>query len=238
MTTEIPKQSPAPLKVGMLTYPGFTLLDLAGPQAVLGMHAETYLIWKTLDPVQTDSGMSLNPSHTFDQVPDDLDVLFVPGGYTTNETMADDEVLDFLIKAAKTARYITSVCSGALILGQAGLLDGYRAATHWAVYDVLEAMGIETAPDRVVIDQNRMTGGGVTAGIDFGLTLLAELRGEDVAKITQLMIEYDPKPPFNTGHPDTAGPDMVAMVHNSMGDGPLKTGIEIAKNKRGARVEA
>ncbi len=238
MSTEIPKQSTTPLKVGMLVYPGFTLLDLAGPQAVLGMHAETYLIWKSRDPVPTDSGMSLNPTHTFDQVPDHLDVLFVPGGYTTNDIMADDEVLDFLIVAGKTARYVTSVCSGALILGMAGLLDGYRAATHWAVYDVLKAMDVETAPDRVVIDRNRMTGGGVTAGIDFGLTLLAKLRGEDVAKITQLMIEYDPKPPFNTGHPDTAGPDMVAMVHNSMGDDLLKTGIGIAKNKRGARVEA
>ena len=143
-------------------YPGFTLLDLAGPQAVLGMHAETYLIWKTLDAVPTDSGMSLNPTHTFDQVPGDLDVLFVPGGFTANDQMADDEVLDFLTMAGSTARYITSVCSGALVLGMAGLLDGYRAATHWAVYPVLEAMGVETSPERVVIDRNRMTGGGVT----------------------------------------------------------------------------
>ncbi|MEM9358812.1 MAG: DJ-1/PfpI family protein, partial [Pseudomonadota bacterium] len=134
------------------------------------------------------------------------------------------------------AKYVTSVCSGALLLGMSGLLDGYRAATHWAVYDVLKAMGIETSPDRVVIDRNRMTGGGVTAGIDFGLTLLAELRGEDVAKITQLMIEYNPKPPFNTGHPDAAGPELVAMVHAVMGDTPLKTGIEIAKNKRKEQV--
>lgn len=236
MTTEIPKQSPAPLKVGMLMYPGFTLLDMAGPQAVLGMHAETYLIWKTLDPVPTDSGMSLNPTHTFDLLPEELDVLFVPGGFTTNDQMADDQVLDFLTEVGTTARYITAVCSGALILGMAGLLDGYRAATHWAVYPVLEAMGVETSPERVVIDRNRLTGGGVTAGIDFGLTLLAELRGEKVAKITQLMIEYNPKPPFNTRHPDTAGPDMVAVVHSLIGDDPLKSGIEIAKNKRGAQA--
>ena len=207
MTTEIPKQSPAPLKVGMLVYPGFTLLDLAGPQAVLGMHADTFLIWKTLDPVPTDSGMSLNPTHTFAQVPDHLDILFVPGGYTTNDIMADDEVLDFLIEAGKSARYVTSVCSGALLLG-----------------------------DRVVVDLNRMTGGGVTAGFDFGLTLLAELRGGDVAKITQLMIEYNPEPPFDTGHPDTAGPELVAMVDQSMGDQHIRSGIEIAKNKRGAQV--
>lgn len=238
MATEIPKQSPAPLKAGMLIYPGFTLLDLARPQAVLGMQAETYLVWKTLDPVPSDSGLTLNPTHTFAQVPDHLDVLFVPGGFTTSTQMADDEVLDFLIEAGATVRYVTSVCSGALILGMAGLLDGYRAATHWAVYDVLKAMGIETSPDRVVIDRNRMTGGGVTAGIDFDLTLLAELRGEDVAKITQLMIEYNPKPPFNTGYPDAAGPEMVAMVHAAMGDTPLKTGIEIAKSKRKEQVRA
>ncbi|MEM9028013.1 MAG: DJ-1/PfpI family protein, partial [Pseudomonadota bacterium] len=109
MSTEIPKQSPAPLKVGMLIYPGFTLLDLAGPQAVLGMHAETYLVWKTLDPVPSDSGLTLNPTHTFAQVPDHLDVLFVPGGLTTNAQMADDEVLDFVIEAGATARYVTSV---------------------------------------------------------------------------------------------------------------------------------
>lgn len=236
MTTEIPKQSPTPLKVGMLVYPGFTLLDLAGPQAVLGMHAETFLIWKTLDPVPTDSGMSLNPKHTFVQVRHHLDILFVPGGYTTNDIMADDEVLDFLIEAGEPARCVTSVCSGALILGQAGLLDGYRAATHWVVYAVLEAMGIETAPDRVVFDRNRMTGGGVTAGTDFGRRLLAELRGENVAKINQLMIEYNPEPPFDTGHPDTTGPEMIALVHQSMGDQHIRSGIEIAKNKRGAQV--
>ena len=233
MSNTIPKQTPVPLKVGMLMYPGFTLLDLAGPQAVLAMHSETYLIWKSKDPVPTDSGMTLIPSHTFEEVPEGLDVLFVPGGYTTNDMMADDDVIAFLIKAGETARYITSVCSGALILGMAGLLDGYRAATHWAVYDVLESMGVETAPDRVVIDRNRMTGGGVTAGIDFGLTLLAELRGDEVAKITQLMIEYNPKPPFNAGHPDTAGPEMVNMIRQTMGSGLNEVGIEIAKNKRG-----
>ena len=236
--TMIPNQSPDPLKVGMLMYPGLTLLDLAGPQAVLGMHGETYTVWKTRDPITSDSGMTLTPSHTFEDMPRDLDVLFVPGGFTTTHVMTDDEVLDFLIEAAKGARYITSVCSGALILGQAGLLDGYRAATHWAVHDVLAAMGVEVDPGRVSVDRNRMTGGGVTAGIDFGLTLLAELRGEEVAKLTQLMIEYNPQPPFDTGHPDTAGPEMVAMVHAGMGDGPLKKAALDAKRKRGVPAPA
>ena len=238
MSSTIPKSSPTPLKVAMLLYPGFTLLDLAGPQAVLGMHAETYLCWKTTDPVPTDSGVSINPTHTFDEVPDDLDVLFVPGGYRTNDAMRDDEIIDFLVEKGGTAGYVTSVCSGALILAMAGLLDGYRAATHWAVHDVLESMGVETAPDRVVHDRNRMTGGGVTAGIDFGLALLAELRGEEIAKVTQLMIEYDPEPPFDTGHPDRAGPEMVAGIRAMMGDEANRAGIAIGRDKRGSRAAA
>ncbi len=238
MDTSIPQSTPEPLKVGMLCYPGMTLLDLTGPQAVLGMHSETYMIWKSLDPIPTDSGLSINPSHTFENAPEDLDVLFVPGGYSATEMMGDDEVIDFLVKAGATSKYVTSVCSGALLLGMAGLLDGYKAATHWAVYDVLEALGVETDPSRVVHDRNRMTGGGVTAGIDFGLTLLVEFRGEMVAKMTQLAMEYDPAPPFDTGHPDKAGPELVAMIRQGMGDGLNQAGIATAMRKRGTSTPA
>lgn len=238
MDTSIPKSAPEPLRVGMLCYPGMTILDLTGPQAVLGFHSETFLIWKSLDPVPTDSGLSINPSHMFADVPGHLDVLFAPGGYTATAIMGDDEVIDFLAHAGASARYVTSICSGALLLGMAGLLDGYRAATHWAVYDVLEALGVEAEHSRVVRDRNRMTGGGVTAGIDFGLTLLAELRGEMVAKVTQLALEYDPAPPFDTGSPDKAGPELVAMIKQGMGDGLNKAGIETAKRKRGALATA
>ena len=238
MDTSIPKSAPAPLKVAMLCYPGMTMLDLTGPQAVLGFHAETFLVWKTLDPVPTDSGLSINASHTLNDIPDDLDVLFVPGGYTATEMMRDDDVIDFLARTGRTAKFVTSVCSGALLLGMAGLLDGYRAATHWAVYDVLEALGVEADHARVVHDRNRMTGGGVTAGIDFGLALLAELRGEMVAKMTQLAMEYDPAPPFDTGHPDKAGPELVGMIKQGMGDGLNQAGIETAKRKRGTSAPA
>ncbi|MEM9046907.1 MAG: DJ-1/PfpI family protein [Pseudomonadota bacterium] len=238
METSISKSTPEALKVGMLCYPGMTMLDLTGPQAVLGFHSETYLFWKTLDPVATDSGLPINPSHTFEDVPAELDVLFVPGGYTATAMMGDDEVIEFLSKAGETATYVTSVCSGALLLGMAGLLDGYRAATHWAVYDILEALGVEADLAPVVHDRNRMTGGGVTAGIDFGLTLLAELRGEMVAKMTQLAMEYDPAQPFDTGHPDKAGPELVAMIKQGMGDSLNKAGIETAKNKRGVQAPA
>ncbi len=207
-----------PLVIGMLLYPGFTLLDLAGPQAALGLHGQTLLLWKTLDPVPTDSGVSLNPTTVFADCPRFLDVLFVPGGFGTNQAMADATVVDFLAEIGPTARYVTSVCSGSLLLGMAGLLDGYQAATHWACYDALEAMGATAIHRRVVEDRNRFTGGGVTAGIDFGLKLLAELRGERVAKVTQLAMEYDPEPPFQAGTPDAAGPELTAMALAMMGD--------------------
>ncbi len=207
----------APLEIGMLLYPDMTLLDLAGPQAALGMHGRTHLFWKTLEPVTSDTGIALMPTATFADAPARLDVLFVPGGLGTVEAMKDRALVAFLAEAGRNARYVTSVCTGALLLGMAGLLDGYRAATHWAFYDALKELGVEACHERVVVDRNRFTGGGVTAGIDFGLTLLAELRGNTVAEVTQLMIEYDPAPPFTTGHPRMAGPGVVAAALQVMG---------------------
>ena len=208
-----------PLEVGMLVYPNLTLLDLAGPQAALGLHSRTHLVWKTLDPVMSDSGVAVVPTTTFaDELPR-LDVLFVPGGYGTTAMMEDSEVLTFLAEQGKRARYVTSVCSGSLILARAGLLDGYRAATHWACIPALNAMGIEVEQKRVVVDRNRISGGGVTAGIDFGLTLLAILRDENTAKMTQLMLEYDPAPPFDAGSPSSAGSQITEAV--MAGSAPL-----------------
>ena len=200
----------------MLLYPHMTLLDLAGPQGVLGLHARTHLLWKTLEPVTADTGIALVPTTTFADCPAELDVLFVPGGFGTAAAMNDPEILGFLAARGRQARYVTSVCSGSLILAAAGLLDGYEAATHWAAYPVLERLQVKTAHQRVVVDRNRMTGGGVTAGIDFGLTLLAELRGEMVARTTQLMLEYDPKPPFQSGTPETAGHAVTSAVQAMM----------------------
>ena len=209
----------APLQVGMLVYPGFTLLDLAGPQAAFALHGQTHLIWKTMEPVPTDMGVSMNPTMTFADVPDKLDVLFVPGGFGTLAAMQDKEILEFLARAGSTARYITSVCTGSVILGMAGLLEGYRAATHWAFYEPLEALDIEASHERVAIDQNRITGGGVTAGIDFGLTVIAELKGQDAAEFTQLALEYAPNPPFNAGQPSTARQEIVDMISGTKGIG-------------------
>ncbi len=224
-------QAAKPLKIGMVLYPGLTLLDVVGPQAALGMHGQTFLLSKNLDPVWANTGISINPTTNFADCPRDLDVLFVPGGFGTNAAMKDHAVIGFLADVAPTALYVTSVCTGALPLGMAGLLDGYRAATHWAFYDALAALGATVAHERVVVDRNRFTGGGVTSGIDFGLTLLAELRGEQVAKVTQLALEYDPKPPFQAGTPEQAGADVTGFA--LAGIGPLKPeAVAIARERR------
>ena len=221
-----------PLSLGIVLYPGFTLLDLAGPQSALGLHGQTHLFWKTLDPVLSDSGVALVPTTTFTEFDAEIDILMVPGGFGTNDAMRDPEIIDFLARTGPKARYITSVCSGSLVLGMAGLLDGYRAATHWALYDALEAVGAVPVHERVVIDRNRVTGGGVTAGIDFGLRLLAELRGEDAAKMTQLMMEYDPEPPFDTGHPRRCQPALVAAARAMMGNEMTSEAVRIADSRR------
>ena len=206
-----------PLQVGMLLFPGFTLLDLAGPANVLGYHGKIHLIWKTMEPVPAEMGISINPTTTFGDVPNNLDVIFVPGGFGTNAVLEDVETLDFLARVGRTARYVTSVCTGSVILAAAGLLDGYRAASHWAYYEPLKALSVEPSYDRVCVDRNRYTGGGVTAGIDFGLTLLAELKDQTTAEFIQLALEYDPQPPFNAGHPRVARPELVEMISGDKG---------------------
>ena len=148
-----------------------------------------------------------------------MDVLFVPGGYGTAEAIEDDATMQFLARVGAQARYITSVCSGSVLLAAAGLLEGYRATTHWACYDALAAFGVEVVRgERVVTDRNRVSGGGVTAGIDFGLTLLAQLRGEPLARMSQLMMEYEPAPPFDAGSPQRAGAEAVEVVQNLVQD--------------------
>jgi cyclohexyl-isocyanide hydratase len=167
-----------------------------------------------------DVGFSVIPTTTFADCPQNLDVLMLPGGFGSNAAMEDREIIDFVKGRGQRARYVTSVCTGSLILGAAGLLDGYKAATHWGFYDGLAAMNIEGVHERVVADGNRLTGGGVTAGLDFGLTLLAKLQGEEVARTSQLVIEYDPMPPFECGHPRSAAPETLAAAKALMRDFP------------------
>jgi cyclohexyl-isocyanide hydratase len=149
-------------------------------------------------------------------------------------------VLEFLARVGATARYVTSVCTGSVILGMAGLLKGYRAATHWAFYEPLEVLGIEASHERVAVDRNRITGGGVTAGVDFGLTVIAALKGQNAAEFTQLALEYDPKPPFNAGHPRTARQEIIDMISGAKGimNEMTPAGVKIAKAHMQSLVSA
>ncbi len=196
--------------IGLIMYPGMTALDIVGPQTVFSSlpDVEIHRIWKALEPIQTDDGMMIVPDTTFADCPP-LDVICVGGGLGQMAVVDDPEVLEFLRQQGSSAKFVTSVCGGSEFLAKAGLLQGYRAATHWAMREQLARLGVEVGCERVVIDRNRITGGGVTAGIDFGLTLAETLRGEEAAKIAQLMMEYDPAPPFDVGSPEKAGPDLV-----------------------------
>lgn len=201
------------MNVVMLLYPNLTQLDLTGPFEVLSRARELklHLVWKTLKPVAEERGMRILPTVTFEDCPQ-ADILFVPGGPGQLPLMQDDEVLAFLRQQADGARYVTSVCTGSLVLAAAGLLTGYRATCHWLSLPQLAHFGVEPVARRVVIDRNRITGAGVTSGLDFGLTLLAELFGEQRAKLAQLTMEYDPAPPFKSGSPKSAMPELVAGV--------------------------
>ncbi|MCT9824872.1 DJ-1/PfpI family protein [Pseudomonas veronii] len=194
-------------QIAMLVYPGMTVMDLVGPHCMFGslMGAKIHIVAKSLDPVTSDAGLTIVPTATFDTCPRDLTVLFTPGG--TEGTLAaasDAETLAFMADRGARAKYVTSVCSGSLILGAAGLLKGYKATSHWACRDALAGFGAIPTEARVVRDRNRITGAGVTAGLDFGLSMVAELRDQTYAECTQLMIEYDPDPPFNAGSMKTA----------------------------------
>lgn len=199
--------------IGLVFYPGMTALDVIGPQAVFSVlpGVQIHRIWKTLDPISTDDGMVIVPDTTFADCPA-LDVICIGGGLGQGPITDDPELLNFLQKQGRTAKFVTSVCGGSEFLAKAGLLQGYRAATHWAAREKLAGLGVEVGTERVVIDRNRMTGGGVTAGIDFGLVVASKLYGEEAAKIAQLMIEYDPAPPFDAGSPEKAGAELVGKV--------------------------
>jgi cyclohexyl-isocyanide hydratase len=203
----------AAMHIGMLLYPGLTQLDLTAPYEALSTipGAQMHLVWKDTALVRADSGLGLAPTTSMDACPP-LDVVFVPGGMGQTPLMTDAAVLAFLRHHGRTARYVTSVCGGSLLLGAAGLLEGYQATTHWAFTDLLPTFGARYVNERVVVDRNRITGGGVTAGLDFGIRLVAELSGEPAARALELALEYDPSPPFRCGRPDLAEPALVEEV--------------------------
>jgi cyclohexyl-isocyanide hydratase len=227
--------------IGMLVYPGMFLQDLVGPLTVFEalMNREIHLLWKNLDPVANEKPehptlIPVKPTTAFKDCPEKLDVLFVPGGVPGTFTMMEDkEVLSFLAEKGQNARFVTSVCTGSLILGAAGLLNGYKATSHWATHDVLKELGAIPTKGRVVSDRNRITGGGVTAGIDFGLQIAANLRNQDYAEAIQLYLEYDPAPPFNAGSPEKA-PAIVNQFLNDMFAGMRDTAFATAKRAKNA----
>jgi cyclohexyl-isocyanide hydratase len=193
------------LQIGFLLFPQVQQLDLTGPYDVLASlpDVQVHLVWKDLVPVTASTGLVLKPTRTFDDCPQ-LDVICVPGGAGVGPLMEDAQTLAFLQTQAARARYVTSVCTGSLVLGAAGLLQGKRATTHWAYHELLPKLGAIAVQDRVVRDGNLFTGGGITAGIDFALVLAEELVGADTAQLIQLQLEYAPAPPFNSGSPQTA----------------------------------
>lgn len=205
-------------RIAFLAYPQFTALDLVGPHYMLGslMGATTMIVAKTREPVVSDMKLTIVPSHTFAECPADLDIICVPGGSTgTLAAMQDADTIAFLKDRGSRAKLVTSVCTGSLLLGAAGLLEGYKATSHWVARDILTEFGVEPVDARVVVDRNRITGAGVTAGLDMGLAIVAKLRDSLYAQSVQLLAEYAPEPPFSAGTPATApaaSRDMMAAM--------------------------
>lgn len=220
-----PSGTRPPVRIAMLLYPGMTALDLVGPQELLAGLApgSLTLVARTAGSVPSDTGLSLIATTSFADCPGELDVLFVPGGDGTPAQMRDPDTLAFLRDRASRTRWVTSVCTGSLILGAAGLLQGYRATSHWCVRDtVLPLLGAIPVNERVVFDRNRVTAAGISAGLDFALALAARLRGDAYAQTAQLVAEYAPEPPFAAGSPVTAGPkithDALTILNDLVAD--------------------
>ncbi|WP_416407503.1 DJ-1/PfpI family protein [Agrobacterium rosae] len=203
------------VRFGFLVFPNVQQLDLTGPYEVFASAKGTQvdLVWKSRDPVMSVTGLGFTPTTTFDECLQ-FDVLCVPGGGGINALLTDEVVLKFIRTQAKGARYITSVCTGSLVLGAAGLLKGKNAATHWNAMDFLTRFGATPVHERVVRDGNIITAGGVTSGIDFGLSVIAELFGQREAEVVQLSLEYAPAPPFHAGTPQQAAPEIVTEARN------------------------
>lgn len=204
-------------QIAMLVYPEFTALDLVGPQYMFAslMGAKVHLVAKTKDPVRSDTGLVFTPDLTLAQCPMELDILFMPGGSTgTLQAMRDRETIEFIRSRGEKAKWVTSVCTGSLLLAAAGLLRGYRATSHWATRDLLALGGASAVNERVVVDRNRITGAGVTEGVDMGLLIVEKLRDRFYAQCTQLVAEYAPQPHLNAGTPETAPPMAYDMMRD------------------------
>lgn len=202
-----------PLNIVFVLFPNLTQLDFTGPLQVLSRlpDARVHLAARDMAPVETDAVLTLNPTCVFSDCPQ-ADVLCIPGGFGVDDAINDPALMSFVKAQAASARYVTSVCTGAFVLGAGGLLKGKRATTHWAYHGELKRVGAVPVKERVVRDGNVFTGGGVTAGIDFAFTLMAEIAGETHARAIQLGLEYDPAPPFDAGAPQKASPEALSAM--------------------------
>jgi cyclohexyl-isocyanide hydratase len=207
------QQTSTNFTIGMLIFPRMTQLDFTGPFEVFARvpGVKVHVLWKRIEPVISDTGLAILPTMTLHECPN-LDLICIPGGPGQIALMDDAEIIQFVRDKGEQARFVTSVCTGSLVLGAAGLLKGYNAATHWMSRDQLAYFGATPVANRIVIDRNRITGGGVTAGIDLGLYVASLLTDEPTARAIQLSLEYNPEPPFDSGSPEGAGPDTVATV--------------------------
>ncbi|MGN6774215.1 DJ-1/PfpI family protein [Rhizobium sp.] len=221
------------IRFGLLAFPGVQQLDLTAPYEVFASmdDAEVHLVWKDTSPIASATKLVLQPTTTFAECPP-LDVICVPGGVGVNALLEDAAVLGFVREQAIQARFVTSVCTGSLVLGAAGLLKGKKATTHWNALDFLESFGAVVTPGRVVRDGNLFTAGGVTAGIDFGLTIAAALRGREEAEAIQLSLEYAPEPPFHSGLPEKASAEVLARTRQRL------AGSRMARQEIIARLTA
>jgi transcriptional regulator GlxA family with amidase domain len=214
-------------RIGAFIYNNMTMLDVLGPHQILGFHPdfEIVTIAATKDPIVTDTGIRIVPDHDVHSAPD-VDIVLTGGAADPSREMGDPAVMEWFRKAGEQAQWVTSVCTGSLILAEAGLLDGYRAATHWGYYGDLARYPevIAATESRVVVDRNRMTAGGVTAGIDLAFRLITETSGPDQAAAMQLLVEYDPQPTGPFGHPRSAPPELVAGVAEMVG--PMRTNLD------------
>ena len=233
MTTSALLPTGTPFRVAMLVFPGITQLDLTGPHEVFTRvrGVTVNLVWKHREPLRSAGGLLLQADATFDDCRS-ADLLCIPGGPGHVELLNDAQTLDWIRAVASTAAWVTSVCTGSIVLGAAGLLRGYRATTHWGSLDALPLLGATAVEERVVFDRNRVTGAGVTSGMDFALAMVSRLWGEPVAQVAQLSLEYDPQPPLAAGSPHTAPPEIVARLRSLMSsyrDRVMSAAAEAAK---------
>jgi cyclohexyl-isocyanide hydratase len=223
-----------PIQIAMLVYPGMAALDMAAPQTIFAelKSSRVELVWKSKETVTSDTGIPIVPTMTFADCPADLDILFVGGGTEASALMNDPAVIGFLQSRGAKAKLVTSVCTGSLVLGAAGLLNGYNATSHWLARDLLPLFGATPVNARVVEDRNRITGAGVTSGMDLALRIATRLNGDEYAQALQLANEYDPKPPFNAGNPQEANPKVRDFVSGVFAPAIEGDRVEAAKARK------